>query len=219
MPAGLQINAALSTTWLPWLCLAMIILVWLSCIMQPQYLRGLVGNSFASFTIGIAEQVPSIGSQIAQWLFNSTVPALAVYILIVDSAVYGLELFGNLLFISLAIDLARALIAALVQYTFRFGKRLAVAYMRYFSLRTLLSFVLFFVLLLMAYTSTDVLWLSLLGVAIGVYLICIGIQWTKLFCTSLPDMVGVIIYLFTVELLPAVLLLEAGRQLYIQQFA
>jgi len=104
-----------------------------------------------------------------------------------------------------------------VQYTFRFGKRIAMVYMRYFSLRSLLSFVLFVVILLAAYTSPDKLWLSLLGITTVLYLVILGIQWSRLLCTSPTDLFGVIIYLLTVELLPNLLLFEAGKQLYLQQ--
>lgn len=218
MPTGLYISSALSATWLPWLCLAMVGLVWGSCMLQPQYLHGLISNSFASFAVNIAEQVPSLGSQLTQWLFNSILPAIGVYVLVVDSPMDGMELLGWLILISLAIDLGRVIVAAIVQYTFRFGKRIAMAYMRYFSLRSLLSFVLFVVILLAAYTSPDKLWLSLLGVATAGYLVFLGVQWSRLLCTSVTDLFGVIIYLLTVELLPTVLLFEAGKQLYLQQF-
>lgn len=219
MPSGLYITASLSTTWLPWLCLAMVLLVWVSCMLQPQYLHGLISNSFASFAVNIAEQVPSLGSQMTQWLFNSLLPAVGVFVLVVDSTVEGFDLLGWLILISIAIDLLRIIVAAMVQYTFRFGKRIAMVYMRYFSLRSLLSYVLFVVILLAAYTSHDKLWLTMLAIATAVYLVILGVQWSRLLCTSLTDLFGVIIYLLTVELLPTVLLFEAGNQLYLQQFA
>lgn len=197
----------------------MVLLVWVSCMLQPQYLHGLISNSFASFAVNIAEQVPSLGSQMTQWLFNSLLPAVGVFVLVVDSTVEGFDLLGWLILISIAIDLLRIIVAAMVQYTFRFGKRIAMVYMRYFSLRSLLSYVLFVVILLAAYTSHDKLWLTMLAIATAVYLVILGVQWSRLLCTSLTDLFGVIIYLLTVELLPTVLLFEAGNQLYLQQFA
>ena len=219
MPSGLYISSALSATWLPWLCLAMVLLVWTSCMLQPQYLHGLISNSFASFAVNIAEQVPSLGSQVAQWIFNSILPAIGVFVLVVDSTIVGLDFLGWLILISLAIDLLRIVVAAMVQYTFRFGKRTPMVYIRYFSLRSLLSYVLFVVILLAAYTSPDKLWLSMLGIATAAYLVTLGVQWSRLLCTSVSDLFGVIIYLLTVELLPTMLLFESGKQLYLQQFA
>lgn len=216
---GLHITTSLAAFWLPWVCLAMVILVWLCCILQPQYMRGLMSNGLASFSVGAQEQNLSLGSQLAQWLFNTTIPALAVFVLVMQAAALDTNLFTLLLVVSLAIDGVRALLALMVQYTFRLGKLSAAAYMSYFSLRSLLSYVLFVLMLLIAYTSATALWITLSAIFALVYLIVLGIQWIKLFASSLLDAIGVVIYLITVELLPNVLLLEAGRQIYMQQFA
>ncbi len=215
--SGLHITTALATTWMPWLCLVMVLLVWLCCIMQPQYLRGLVSNCFASFAIGTAEQVPSIGSQVSQWMFNTVVPAVCVYVLVVQSAMYGTTLLAWLVALSMGIDLLRALTAWMVHYTFRLGKMTGLAYMRYFALRSMMTYLLFAIVLMIAFSSVEIGWLNLFGIMTGVYIIILGIQWTKLFCSSFLQLPGIIVYLITVELLPTVLLYEAGRQLYLQQ--
>jgi len=217
--AGLHISSTLSTVWLPWICLAMVGLVWLSCIMQPQYLHGLLSNSFAAFSVNAAEQVPSIGPQVAQWMFNSTVPAICVFVLVTDAAMDGMELLGELVALSLLMDALRAITALVVQYTFRLGKMMGLAYMRYFSLRTLLSFVMLIIVLLVAYTSPDAVWISILAGAVLVYIVILGLQWTKIFCNQLTDIAGVVIYLITVELLPLMLLYEAGIHFCLQQYA
>lgn len=213
--AGLHITTALTASWMPWIWLAMVGLIWMSCMMQPRYLHGLLSNSFASFTVNAAEQVPSIGSQITQWLFNSIVPAITIYTLVMQSAVYGTELFGTILLFSLLTDGFRALTAFVVHYTFRLGKLTALAYMRYFSLRSLFTFVQFILVLLLAYTTVQLPWLMLMGLMTVVYMIFLGLQWARLFCESALDIAGLVIYLLTVELLPTALLLEAGKQLYL----
>ena len=212
---GLHITAALSATWLPWFCLALVVLVWLSCMMQPQYLRAVVSNSFAEFAGNTAEQIPSIGSQVAQWLFCSTVPALAVFILVVDSPLYGLEFIEQLVALAILIDLARVVAALMVQYTFRLGRRASLAYACYFSLRSLMSYALFVILMLMAYTTPNAWGIIALAVLIVVYMLILLVQWLRLFNNSLQEMAGVIVYLLTLELLPMWLLYEAGRQVYI----
>lgn len=217
--SGLHITSALTATWLPWLCLMMVVLIWLCCMMQPQYMRGLLSSGFASAAAGAGEQAPSIGSQVAQWLFNCTLPALGVFVFVVDSAFYGLQLIGWLIGLSMLIDLARAIILMLVQYTFRFGKRTGAAYVRYFSLRSVISYILFVIVLLAAFTQPLSLWFIMLGIVSFVYLIALGIQWVRLFCSSAQDIVCVLAYLITVELLPTLILFEAGRQLYLQQLA
>lgn len=214
---GLHITSELAVTWLPWLCLAMIMMVGLSCALQPQYLRGLMSNSFASFSSNAAEQIPSIGSQAAQWVFNSLVPAIVAFTLVADTAIYGAELISQLIVLSVLIDLARALTGIIVSYTFRLGKLASMAYMRYFSLRTVFSFVLFVIMLLLAATEASMGWLVLIGVNAAVYMLLLGIQWARLFCNSLLSVVSLITYILTVELLPTLLLFEAGRQLYLLQ--
>ena len=219
LDTGLHMTTALAAAWLPWVFLSLVLLVWVSCMLQPQYLRAMVSNSFASFSVNAAEQAPSIGSQLAQWLFNCAVPAIAVYVLLTRETICDAGLFGRLLVISLLVDVARALIALAVQYTFRFGKKVDVAYIRYFSLRSMVSYVLLLMVLLLAYTQPIALWLVLLGVTTVAYLIILGVQLARVFCSSLTDVAGVVLYLVTVELLPAVLLYEAGRQFFLQQLA
>lgn len=207
-------SSALATAWLPWVCLAVMGLGWLSCIMQPRYLNGLFSNSFAGFAINGPEQVPSLGSQVTQWLFNSSVPAIGVYVLVTQSAVYGAQLLGRLLLLALLIDGLRALTAIIVQYTFSLGKMVSLAYMRYFALRSLFTFVLFILVLVIAHSTPSTTWFVILGSLVAVYLILLIVQWARLFCTSVLDVVSMIIYLLTVELLPTFLLFEAGNQLY-----
>jgi len=216
---GLHITPALAAIWLPWVCLMMALLVWLSCIMQPQYLRSVVSNSFATFAGSTAEQVPSIGSQVAQWLFNITMPALSVYVLLAQNTMIGVEQLTSLILLSALIDVARTVISLMIHYTFRLGKRTSLAYVRYFSLRSIFSYVLFIIALLTAYTSLDGLWITLLLIAAGIYLLILAWQLSKLFCASINEIVSVVTFIITVELLPAIMLYEAGRQMVLQQFA
>lgn len=213
--SGLHITTLLSASWLPWVCLAMMVLLWLSCMMQPRYLHGLISNSFATFTVNAAEQAPSVGSQITQWLFNTIVPAICIYTLVTQTAVYGTDLFGTILLLSLLTDVFRAVTAIAVQYTFRFGKLAGLAYMRYFSLRSLFTFVELMLVLLIAYADHTTFWVATMGIMTVVYLVILGLQWGRLFCTSVLDIVSLIIYLLTIELLPTALLYEAGKQLYL----
>ncbi len=197
----------------------MALLVWLSCILQPQYLRSVVSNSFATFAGTTAEQVPSIGSQLAQWLFNITMPALSVYVLLAQNTMIGVEQLTSLILLSALIDVARTVISLMIHYTFRLGKRTSLAYVRYFSLRSIFSYVLFIIALLTAYTSLDGLWITLLLIAAGIYLLILAWQLSKLFCASINEIVSVVTFIITVELLPAIMLYEAGRQMVLQQFA
>lgn len=214
---GLHMSMSLAASWMPWVCLAMIILVWVSCILQPRYLHGLISNSFASFTINAAEQVPSIGSQLAQWLFNSMVPAICIYRLVAQSAMYGTQLFNAILLVAILTDAFRALTAVTISYTFRLGKTANLGYMRYYSLRSLFTFIEFLLVLLLTYSTIQLPWLIILGVATLIYLFILGLQWARLFCSSLLDIISLIIYLLTIELLPTILLFEAGKQLYLSQ--
>lgn len=211
---GLYISDMLAANWLPWICLAMIGLLWLCCMMQPQYLRGLVSNSFATFDNNAAEQIPSIGSQVSQWLFNIVVPVIGVYSLVVQEAEYGIHLFNRILLLALLIDVVRTLIALLVMYTFRLGKVLGLLYMRYFSLRAIYSCVLVCEILLVSYSEEPTIWITIMAITMVIYLIILGVQWARLLCSSLLEVVSVLVYLLTIELLPLLLLYAAAEQMY-----
>jgi len=192
----------------------MVVLVWMSCMMQPMYLRGLLSNGFGVFSVNTAEQVPSIGSQIAQWLFNCIVPAMGLFVMVEQEVIEGGVLFAWMIVLALLADAVRLLAALMVQYTFRLRSLMGRAYMRYYSLRSLYTFVLFAILLLVSCTSPHTGWFVVFAVASVVYVVTLGMQWARLFCTSLVDMAGLIVYMLTVEILPSVLIWEAGRQLY-----
>lgn len=216
---GLYMTTALSSSWLPWVCLVMVILVWISCVLQPQYMRGLLSNSFSVFSVNASEQIPSIGSQAAQWLFNIIVPALVLFIMVEQEVILGGSLFGWMIALLVLADAFRLLAAWMVQYTFRLGRVMGKAYLRYYSLRSLFTFVLFIVMLLVNYTSPQTLWLTVFALVSVVYMVILGLQWGKLFCSSPLDVIGLFVYMITVELLPAVLVHEAGRQLYFTYYS
>lgn len=222
METGLHMTTALSASWLPWVCLAMVLLVWMSCVMQPQYLRGLLSNSFSVFSVNASEQIPSMGSQAAQWLFNIVVPAMGLYIMVeqeVVEGIGGITLLGWMIVLTLLADAFRLIAALMVQYTFRLGRLMDKAYLRYYSLRSLFSFVLFTFMLLVNSTSPHTVWFTMLAIASIVYMVTLGLQLGKLFCTSPLDVAGLLAYMLTVELLPAMLVWETGRQLYFLHIA
>ena len=84
---------------------------------------------------------------------------------------------------------------------------------------SLFTFVLFIVMLLVNYTSPQTLWLTVFALVSVVYMVILGLQWGKLFCSSPLDVIGLFVYMITVELLPAVLVYEAGRQLYFTYYS
>lgn len=197
----------------------MVMLLWMSCVMQPQYLRGLLSNGLSLFTVNNTEQIPSMGSQVTQWIFNIIVPAMGLFIMAEQEVVDGLDLLGWMVLLMLIADGVRLFVAVMVQYTFRLGRMMGRAYMRYYSLRSLFSFVLFTIMLLVNFTAPHTVWFVVLVVASVVYIITLILQLGRLFCTSLLDVAGLLIYILTVELLPAALVLEAGRQLYFLHIA
>jgi len=197
----------------------MVMLLWMSCVMQPQYLRGLLSNGLSLFTVNNTEQIPSMGSQVTQWIFNIIVPAMGLFIMAEQEVVDGLDLLGWMVLLTLIADGVRLFVAVVVQYTFRLGRMMGRAYMRYYSLRSLFSFVLFTIMLLVNFTAPHTVWFVVLVVASVVYIITLILQLGRLFCTSLLDVAGLLIYILTVELLPTALVLEAGRQLYFLHIA
>jgi hypothetical protein len=74
-------------------------------------------------------------------------------------------------------------------------------------------------MLLVNFTAPHTVWFVVLVVASVVYIITLILQLGRLFCTSLLDVAGLLIYILTVELLPTALVLEAGRQLYFLHIA
>ena len=197
----------------------MVMLLWMSCVMQPQYLRGLLSNGLSLFTVNNTEQIPSMGSQVTQWIFNIIVPAMGLFIMAEQEVVDGLDLLGWMVLLTLIEDGVRLFVAVMVQYTFSLGRMMGRAYMRYYSLRSLFSFVLFTIMLLVNFTAPHTVWFVVLVVASVVYIITLILQLGRLFCTSLLDVAGLLIYILTVELLPTALVLEAGRQLYFLHIA
>jgi hypothetical protein len=101
-----------------------------------------------------------------------------------------------------------------MQYTFRLGRRASLAYVRYFSLRSLMTYLALIIVMFMAYTAPNAWWITLLAVLIGAYILILIAQWIRLFNASVQELLGVLIFLLTAELLPILLLYEAGRQVY-----
>jgi len=217
MDAGLDISYALAANWLPWLCMAMLGLVWISCVLQPRYLHGLVNNSFSAFDVNAAERIPSIGSQICQWAFNVAIPAIGIYIIVAQDADYTAMLFARIMVAAIIIDCLRMLVAFLVQYTFRLDKIFGLLYMRYYSIRSIYTFIMMALILCVMHSATPFMWLIVMAVNMLVFMVLTGLQWGRLIGFSLTSCVGLLIYLITIELLPMFVLYGAAEQMYMQQ--
>ena len=211
---GLEISRALAANWMPWLSMAMLVQLWLSCMLQPQYARGMYQNSLGAFANNMTEQLPSIGSQITQWMFNTTVPAFCIYALVAQDVPGGFGLFGRILLMMVGIDLLRIVVAWLVYYAFRLGKRFIPMYLRYYALRSLTMFLLFAEALVLGASAHPMAWVMAMALTYLVFMLLLGVQLARVICTSWVDVLSIMIYILTVELLPMLVLYYAAMQLY-----
>ena len=207
MAEGTIISTASVSVWLPWLLLGALLLLGFCCMMQPRYLQGLYSNSLQSFSENSAEQIPSIGAQAGQWLLNIVLTASCAFI-VMSVHERGLEArtWGVLLGIVAGIDIFRLIAAMLVTYTFRLTRMVGFAYIRYFSLRSLYTIILLIPILLLYNTQMAETMMWMIIVLTGIFYLLLAIQWSKLFCSSPLDILFVIIYIATVEILPTALL-------------
>lgn len=205
MAEGVLISSSMATIWLPWLLLGALVSVGISSLMQPRYLHGLISNSTQSFTLNIAEQIPSIGAQTGQWVLNIVVAATCAYICI-DAGGYGTPKFGMLIGRAAAIDVFRLVAAIIVSYTFDQTRLFGAAYIRYFSLRSLYTIVLLVPTLMLFNLHAVTAMLTVIVVLTAVYYIALTVQWSRMFCTSLLDVLFLLMYIVTVEILPTTIL-------------
>ena len=205
MAEGVLISSSMATVWLPWLLLGALVSVGIGCLMQPRYLHGLISNSIQSFTLNMAEQIPSIGAQTGQWVLNIVMAATCAYTYI-DAGGYGTPTFSVLLGMAAGIDIFRLFAAAIVSYTFGHTKMFGAAYIRYFSLRSLYAIAMLVPILLLFNLHSVSAMLTVIIALTAVYYIALAVQWGRMFCTSLLDVLFLIVYIMTVEILPTAIL-------------
>lgn len=205
MAEGMIISTELAAVWLPWLMTGAAIQLCLVCLMQPRYLHGLLNNSVQTSTANAGEQLPSIGAQIGQWVLNIVLIATCAYVYADSKDEY--PSMALLLLTATGIDVLRVTSAAVVTYTFELKRALHEAYTRYFSLRSVYTLALMIPMLLL-FNSYWVVGMQVVIIALtAVYYVVLGIQWAKLYCTTAMDILFIIIYLATTEVLPTCFLM------------
>ena len=200
-----MITSSVAAVWLPWLLMGAVVMLCLGCLMQPRYIHGLVSNSLQPFSLNAAEQTPSIGAQTGQWVLNIMIAAVCAYTYR-EMYTGGSSRFLVLLATAVGIDLFRVVAAMLVTYTFNMAKLFSMAYIRYFSLRSLCSIVLLIPVLLLYNLHVVPALETAVVVLMAVYYVLIGIQLGKLYCRKWLDVFFLITYIVTVEIIPTLLL-------------
>lgn len=205
MAEGLIISTGVAAVWLPWLMTGAMIQLCLVCLMQPRYLHALLSNSVRPFTTNAGEQLPSIGAQIGQWLLNVVLMAVSAYVYAISKDEY--PSMAVLLLAATGIDVLRLAAAMAVTYTFELKRALHDAYMRYFSLRSIYTLALMIPVLLMYNGIRGIGMQVAIILLTAAYYVLLGVQWAKLYCTTPIDILFIIIYLATAEVLPTCFLM------------
>lgn len=185
---------------LPWLIIGVLIVQWLVCMTQPGYFRNLISSAFHIDSEHSSEQLPSIGTQIGQWLFNESVFALAITCIGLSEGTW--QALGVSILSITVIDLARVIITALAAYIFIWGKRYSQLYLRYYSLRSLFAIILLVMAVASLQRPENDLWLICSIILMVTYLILLTVQCCRQVVSDLRQVLYIIIYIIVVELLP-----------------
>lgn len=205
MAEGLIISTSMTAVWLPWLLLAAVVTICLGCLTQPRYLHGLLSNSIQTFSLNTAEQTPSIGAQAGQWLLNITIAALCAYSYR-QMYTAGYNHLLTLLATAAGIDLYRLAATLLVNYTFDLKRMFSMAYIRYFSLRSICSMLMLIPIMMLSNGYLVPAMKVMIIVMMVAYYLILTAQLGKLYCSSLLDVFFLITYILTVEIIPTLLL-------------
>lgn len=101
-----------------------------------------------------------------------------------------------------AMEVVKYLVSLLLNYTFQLSRQFATLFAHYTYVSTSICCVLYPLLLLIIYFGSQALTTIGLCVMMSVCWLVLFIKWIRVFFTSIPSVIYVLLYILTIEVLP-----------------
>lgn len=182
----------------------------LAGVFQPVVIRQGFVSLFSKVERSYNDSPMNYIGQALLFVFRAGILGMAIYLFTYNSqlamhANSGEFLFSRYMTIMgavAAMEVVKYLVSLLLNYTFQLSRQFATLFAHYTYVSTSICCVLYPLLLLIIYFGSQALTTIGLCVMMSVCWLVLFIKWIRVFFTSIPSVIYVLLYILTIEVLP-----------------
>ncbi len=182
----------------------------LAGVFQPVVIRQGFVSLFSKVERSYNDSPMNYIGQALLFVFRAGILGMAIYLFTYNSqlamhANSGEFLFSRYMTIMGAVaatEIVKYLVSLLLNYTFQLSRQFATLFAHYTYVSTSICCVLYPLLLLIIYFGSQALTTIGLCVMMSVCWLVLFIKWVRVFFTSIPSVIYVLLYILTIEVLP-----------------
>ena len=203
--------------------LGLLVCAILAGVFQPAVIRQGFVSLFSKVERSYNDSPMNYVGQVLLFVFRAGIVGMAIYLFTYNSQLAtqvnsseplwcGLEtappmefLFSRYMTIMgavAAMEVVKYLVSLLLNYTFQLSRQFATLFAHYTYVSTSICCVLYPLLLLIIYFGSQALTTIGLCVMMSVCWLVLFIKWIRVFFTSIPSVIYVLLYILTIEVLP-----------------
>lgn len=182
----------------------------LAGVFQPAVIRQGFVSLFSKVERSYNDSPMNYVGQVLLFVFRAGIVGMAIYLFTYNSHLATHTADGEFLFSRYmtimgavaATEIVKYLVSLLLNYTFQLSRQFATLFAHYTYVSTSICCVLYPLLLLIIYFGSQALTTIGLCVMMSVCWLVLFIKWIRVFFTSIPSVIYVLLYILTIEVLP-----------------
>ena len=182
----------------------------LAGVFQPAVIRQGFVSLFSKVERSYNDSPMNYVGQVLLFVFRAGIVGMAIYLFTYNSHLATHTADGEFLFSRYmtimgavaATEIVKYLVSLLLNYTFQLSRQFATLFAHYTYVSTSICCVLYPLLLLIIYFGSQALTTIGLCVMMSVCWLVLFIKWVRVFFTSIPSVIYVLLYILTIEVLP-----------------
>lgn len=179
-------------------------------VFQPAVIRQGFVSLFSKVERSYNDSPMNYVGQVLLFVFRAGIVGMAIYLFTYNSHLATHTADGEFLFSRYmtimgavaATEIVKYLVSLLLNYTFQLSRQFATLFAHYTYVSTSICCVLYPLLLLIIYFGSQALTTIGLCVMMSVCWLVLFIKWIRVFFTSIPSVIYVLLYILTIEVLP-----------------
>lgn len=197
-----HILSPLATIWTSWVMLMVLICGALAEIFQSGVIVQSFSSLFSTNERTYHDAPKNWISQLLLYLFRMAIVGMAFYLSVHKEGMFLFSGYMWAMALVLGWTIVRGIVSVLVDYTFGISKRFAPVFVHYDNIWTVVCCCLYPILLvLLNIDKPKITWIVLGSVGILLFVLMM-VKWIRVFFTGIRSLLYIILYVFTVEILP-----------------
>lgn len=190
--------------------LGLLVCAILAGVFQPAVIRQGFVSLFSKVERSYNDSPMNYIGQALLFVFRAGIVGMAIYLFTYNSQLamhansseFLFSRYMTIMGAVAAMEVVKYLVSLLLNYTFQLSRQFATLFAHYTYVSTSICCVLYPLLLLIIYFGSQALTTIGLCVMMSVCWLVLFIKWIRVFFTSIPSVIYVLLYILTIEVLP-----------------